>query len=433
MNYSTQNFPFHSLCITAGLLLAATLSAQPIEITLGRAGQPVISGTNTSNANDSNGVHGAANGTGRNAGVRGTTVSTVDDAAGVLARDGRGTPTVLTGYRSAAVRGETGGGLGVLGISDYTGVEGWGTGTGHVWGVRGVSAATTAAHSAGVYGRADNTTQAAYGVHGRAYSEHQFAAGVLGVNAGEPPRIINVQVTAGVRGESDAATGVVGYGRWGGVYGAVIDNQGGMRAAATLGLRRIFGGEATFRALDAHGEAHIRGDLRVVGRKEFVEPHPSHPNQSIHYAALEGPESGTYYRGTAQTKGGYAIVQLPPHFQITTHEQGLTVQVTPHSLALVAVVSKDLTQIVVQADRDVGFDFFIQGVRRAYVDDDPIQTDFTFVPDSPQARLPAHFSDEHKARLIANGTYNPDGTVNMKTAVQLGWDQYWSKDRGVAK
>jgi hypothetical protein len=41
-----------------------------------------------------------------------------------------------------------------------------------------------------------------------------------------------------------------------------------------------------------------------------------------------------------------------------------------------------------------------------------------------------------KARLIANGTYNPDGTINMTTAERVGWAQKWreqeEQDRAVA-
>ena len=35
-----------------------------------------------------------------------------------------------------------------------------------------------------------------------------------------------------------------------------------------------------------------------------------------------------------------------------------------------------------------------------------------------------------KSRLIANGTYNADGTVNMDTAKRLGWTEKW---KGVSK
>ncbi len=34
-------------------------------------------------------------------------------------------------------------------------------------------------------------------------------------------------------------------------------------------------------------------------------------------------------------------------------------------------------------------------------------------------------SPEQKRRLIANGTYDPDGTVNTETARRLGWEKAW--------
>ena len=46
-----------------------------------------------------------------------------------------------------------------------------------------------------------------------------------------------------------------------------------------------------------------------------------------------------------------------------------------------------------------------------------------------QASLP----EELKRRLVANGTYNPDGTVNMSTAERLGWAQKWRDDEAKQK
>ncbi len=37
---------------------------------------------------------------------------------------------------------------------------------------------------------------------------------------------------------------------------------------------------------------------------------------------------------------------------------------------------------------------------------------------------------EARRRLIANGTYNADGTVNMNTAERLGWAKAW-RENGV--
>jgi hypothetical protein len=77
----------------------------------------------------------------------------------------------------------------------------------------------------------------------------------------------------------------------------------------------------------------------------------------------------------------------------------------------------------------VEFFYTVNGVRRAYNHWDPIQeNEKFFVPESPQAKLPKYLSEEERGRLIANGTYNADGTVNMETAERVGWAKAW-KDR----
>jgi len=41
--------------------------------------------------------------------------------------------------------------------------------------------------------------------------------------------------------------------------------------------------------------------------------------------------------------------------------------------------------------------------------------------------MPAAWPEHVKQRLIANGTYNADGTVNMTTAERVGWAETWRK------
>ena len=72
----------------------------------------------------------------------------------------------------------------------------------------------------------------------------------------------------------------------------------------------------------------------VEARPEEFEPvvksgDPEDPKRSIHFAALEGPEVGTYYRGTAKLSGGETVVELPEYFSKLTEDRGLTVQLTP--------------------------------------------------------------------------------------------------------
>ena len=39
--------------------------------------------------------------------------------------------------------------------------------------------------------------------------------------------------------------------------------------------------------------------------------------------------------------------------------------------------------------------------------------------------MPGYLTEEARQRLINNGTYNPDGTVNLETAERAGWTRIW--------
>ena len=76
--------------------------------------------------------------------------------------------------------------------------------------------------------------------------------------------------------------------------------------------------------LDPSGNLSIAGDLNVTGTKNFAIPDPEKPGQWVYYAALEGPEAGTYCRGSARTVNGEAVILLPDHFATVTEVEGLT-------------------------------------------------------------------------------------------------------------
>lgn len=118
------------------------------------------------------------------------------------------------------------------------------------------------------------------------------------------------------------------------------------------------------------GDLAIAGDLFVKGSKSFVAADPDHADRVLVYTALEGPEAGTYFRGTAVTVGGEATIELPAHFAKTTEPSGLTVQLTPVGhWSRLYVADKTPRRLVVRdaEGRDgVAFDFLIQGVRRGY-------------------------------------------------------------------
>jgi hypothetical protein len=91
------------------------------------------------------------------------------------------------------------------------------------------------------------------------------------------------------------------------------------------------------------------------------------------------------------------------------------------------VISATLQQIVAESTRDVEFSYIVYGVRKGYKDYEAISDGHgEFIPESADARIPRWLNAVQRQHMIDNGTYNADGTVNMKTAVRLGWDKMWA-------
>ena len=218
------------------------------------------------------------------------------------------------------------------------------------------------------------------------------------------------QLYHAVKAIQDATTGTGGYA----VYGQSSRNTGVYGKALLAGQYGVY----------------ASGNLGASGTKTFVEPHPYDASKQIQYAALEGPEAGTYFRGTGKLARGIARIPVPDDFRIVSDEKGLTVHVTPiGELALVACVKKNLTELVIQGNRDVEFDYVVYGVRKAFADFQPVVENRDFVPHSPNdAVFAAGLPEESLQRLMSNGTLNEDGTVNLETASRFGWDKMasWS-------
>ena len=168
----------------------------------------------------------------------------------------------------------------------------------------------------------------------------------------------------------------------------------------------------------------IGGDLNVIGSKNFVTPHPTDASKQIAFAALEGAESGTFFRGSAHLVAGYAEIEVPESFRLVTSSQGLTVVATPTGApATIVCMTKSLDKIVFQGSADVDFDYLVNGVRAGYEGREAIEPNQMFVPrrasDTRLASLPA----EAVRRLKANGILKDDGTINEETARRMGWDR----------
>jgi len=141
----------------------------------------------------------------------------------------------------------------------------------------------------------------------------------------------------------------------------------------------FFGGNLeAAKNVDILGNVTVAADLEVLGVKFFVQEHPTDPTKEIAYAALEGPEAGTYVRGTACLVDGDAVIELPESFALVTAEDGLTAQVTllePCNGLYVAEKSTDriVVRELMEGTSSARFDYLVQGVRAGYEDYDPIR------------------------------------------------------------
>jgi hypothetical protein len=286
--------------------------------------------------------------------------------------------------------------------------------------------------SAGVRGFSDNPAGVTYGVYGNNDSGANNSAGVRGTT-GVVAASANWQ-NAGVRGEGGVDTyGVLGLSRTYGVQGVLVSSIGTPLAQGYLG--RLGGdsincGGILEPACPSDWAFFGFGNIGATATKFFVDPHPTDAGKVIGYISLEGPEAGTYFRGRGKFENGMAKITVPEHFRMVTDAEGLTVQITPiGGMATVGVLKMDLNEIVVQSSRNFEFSFLVQGVRATFKDTPIVWAGNEFRPESADAKMPAALSEGQRARLIANGTYKPDGTVNMETAKRLGWDAIWERNK----
>jgi hypothetical protein len=274
-------------------------------------------------------------------------------------------------------------------------------------------------NTAGVSGVATSTTGVVYGVYGQSNSDQARAAGVYGVDGSGPTSTgLGLTRSAGIKGDSANNFGVVGLSQVIAVYG-ILFNSGGSVGAGLLGYTPDSG--------TTKWGVYAFGNIGASGAKPFIEAHPTDAAKEIRYVALEGPEAGTYFRGRARFSHGLATIEVPESFRLVTDEVGLTVQITPiGEIAGYAVTRVGLDEIVVRGTKDVEFFYTVNGVRQTFRDWEVVSASNDYMPWSADARMPEAFSPEQKRRLIANGTYRPDGTVNMETAERLGWAKIWA-------
>jgi hypothetical protein len=311
---------------------------------------------------------------------------------GVHGQTAAGSASGVAGFNSsngAGAFGSSASGDGVFG-SGLTGVHG------------------TSQFGWGVYGH--SATQD--GVHGdTASNSHSAVAG------------INTADGVGVYGSTNNGDGV---------YGTAVGSASSANGVHAVGTSSSFGSFTADGSLSllAEGNANfnnwvtIYGGLSVVANKNFVTPHPTDPTKQIAFVSLEGPESGTYFRGTGHLVAGYAEILVPESFRLVTSGQGLTAVATPTgSAASIYCVSKSLDKIVFQGSADVDFDYMVNGVRAGFENYAAVQNNTVFVPRSTSDKNLTHLTGEAARRLKANKILNDDGSLNLETARKLGWDQ----------
>jgi len=287
----------------------------------------------------------------------------------------------------------TSSGYGIKANATNVGVYGESSSSRGVYGVGG---------SYGVYGQSGNE-----GVHGQGGT-----TGVFGTGS-------SFGVWASSQGNGVYATGYDGVYAVGQRYGVFAsgdtDGVHGFGSIGVLGAGTVYG-------------VFSDGSFGGTGAKYFVEPHPTDPDKEIRYVALEGPESGTYFRGSSRTVDGVATIVVPESFRMVSDPANLTVVATPTGeLAMMACVEKSLDRIVIRSSRDVAFDYVVNGVRRAFTDHQAISENRDFVPRSPtDDRFTMGLPPESIRRLKANGILDENGAIRLDTAQRLGWTERWA-------
>jgi len=119
---------------------------------------------------------------------------------------------------------------------------------------------------------------------------------------------------------------------------------------------------------------HVVGNIYKTGTVSFVEDYPNDPSKRIVYISLEGPEAGTYIRGTADCEDNEVVIIFPEHFRLVTSENGATAQLTPR-LQSMDLFIKELTneKLIVGCGIDGTFDYFVNGIRHGYENHQVIQ------------------------------------------------------------
>jgi hypothetical protein len=159
-----------------------------------------------------------------------------------------------------------------------------------------------------------------------------------------------------------------------GGWNEMLASAGNGLAIGTLGATNLILGTNSAARMTINGSTGaitVPGDFTVSGVKNFAMVDPANSKQALYYTALEGPEAGTYFRGTAKTVNGEVVIELPGYFARLTETERMTVQLTPVGApGQLYVAKKSPEKLVIKVAKgsdDLEFDYLVQGVRKGYL------------------------------------------------------------------
>jgi hypothetical protein len=119
---------------------------------------------------------------------------------------------------------------------------------------------------------------------------------------------------------------------------------------------------------------YVAGDLTVTGTKNFEADYPGDPTKKIIYVALEGPEAGTYIRGTSVCENFETTITFPDYFRVVTAQNGLSASLTPRG-SFSNLYIKELTNehLIVGCETGKSFDYIVFGIRKGYENFEPVK------------------------------------------------------------
>ncbi len=155
-----------------------------------------------------------------------------------------------------------------------------------------------------------------------------------------------------------------------------LDDAVGVRLLAqessTEDVQVAANGDVVFRA-DRDGSIYkcmiddADGSWSCDGTKSWI--HTLNETHEAVYTSQESPKVRAVVEDTVTVDSGETVVALPDHFAGTVgSDEDMTVQVTPHSLAMVAAVDRNTTHVTIAADQPVVVDYRVTGIRDGYED-----------------------------------------------------------------